>query len=132
MSDVYKNRSVVLTNNSQTVLYTVPTANADVVPKQKPVQALVSSIRACNKSGGALTSCCCLSNSSCGGALTLTLVNTDASLSADVTIINALSIASNTAIEILERPFVLEDSDILKVTASATGIDVVVSVLEIS
>ena len=117
MSDVYKNRSVVLTNNSQTVLYTVPTANADVVPKQKPVQALVSSIRACNKSGGALT---------------LTLVNTDASLSADVTIVNALSIASNTAVELLERPLVLENSDILKATSSATGMDIIVSVLEIS
>ena len=78
MSDIYKNRSVVLTNNNQTTVYTVPTANADIVPKQKPVQSLVSSIRACNK---------------IGGALTLTLVNTDASVGADVTIINALSIA---------------------------------------
>jgi len=117
MSDVYKNSSVVLTNNNQTTVYTVPTANADIVPKQKPVQALVSSIRACNKSGGALT---------------LTLVNTDASLSANVTIINALSIASNTAVELLERPFVLENSDALKATASATGMDIIVSVLEIS
>jgi|TARA_X000001036_G_scaffold36819_1_gene29849 hypothetical protein len=117
MSDVYKNRSVILTNNNQTVVYTVPTANADTIPKQKPVQALVSSIRACNKSGGALT---------------LTLVNTDASLSADVTIINALSIASNTAVELLEKPLVLENSDVLKATASATGMDIIVSVLEIS
>ena len=65
MSDVYRNSSVVLTNNNQTTVYTVPTADASIVPKQKPVQALVSSIRACNKSGGALT---------------LTLVYTDASL----------------------------------------------------
>ena len=35
MSDLYKNNSVVLTNNSQTTIYTVPTANADIVPKQK-------------------------------------------------------------------------------------------------
>jgi len=117
MSDIYKNRSVVLTNNNQTTVYTVPTANADIVPKQKPVQSLVSSIRACNKSGGALT---------------LTLVNTDASVGADVTIINDLSIASNTAIELLERPLVLENSDILKATSSATGMDIIVSVLEIS
>jgi hypothetical protein len=117
MSDLYKNNSVVLTNNSQTTIYTVPTANADIVPKQKPVQALVSSIRACNKSGGALT---------------LTLVNTDASLGADVTILSALSIAANTAVEILDKTLVLENSDILKATASATGMDIIVSVLEIT
>tara|TARA_R110000744_G_scaffold234006_3_gene351894 strand:+ start:93 stop:446 length:354 start_codon:yes stop_codon:yes gene_type:complete len=117
MSDVYRNSSVVLTNSNQTTVYTVPTADASIVPKQKPVQAVVSSIRACNKSGGALT---------------LTLVYTDASLGANVTIINALSIASNTAVELLDRSFVLENSDALKATSSGTGMDIIVSVLEIS
>ena len=55
MSDVYKNRSIVLANNAQTVVYTVPTANASTQPPQKPVQAVVKSIRICNVSGGAVT-----------------------------------------------------------------------------
>ena len=69
MSDIYKNRSLTLSTTGQTTVYTVPTANATTVPPQKPVQALVKSIRVCNDSGGAVT---------------LTLVNTDASVGADI------------------------------------------------
>ena len=118
MSDIYKNRSLTLSTTGQTTIYTVPTANATTVPPQKPVQALVKSIRVCNDSGGAVT---------------ITIVNTDASVGADVKITNLLSIASNTAVEILEQTLVLEDSDIIKATASSGGaLDIIVSVLEIT
>ena len=46
MSDVYKNKSVNLTTTGQTTIYTVPTADVSTTPPQKPVQAIVKSIRA--------------------------------------------------------------------------------------
>ena len=118
MSDIYKNRSLTLSTTGQTTVYTVPTANATTVPPQKPVQALVKSIRVCNDSGGAVT---------------ITIVNTDASVGADIKITNLLSIASNTAVEILDQTLVVEDGDIIKATASSGGaLDIIVSVLEIT
>jgi len=118
MSDVYKNRSIALANTAQTTVYTVPTADVSTTPPQKPVQAVVKSIRICNISGGAVTA---------------TVVNTDASVGANINLTNVLSIAANTAVEILEQPMVVEDSDAIKVTASAGGaLHVIVSVLEIS
>ena len=118
MSDIYKNRSVALANTAQTTIYTVPTADVSTVPAQKPVQAIVKSIRVCNVSGGAHT---------------ITIVNTDASVGSNINITNLLSVAANTATEVLTQPLILEDSDALKVTASAGGaLHVIVSILEIS
>ena len=118
MSDVYKNRSVVLANTAQTTVYTVPTADVSTTPPQKPVQSIIKSIRICNVSGGAVTA---------------TVVNTDASVGSNINITSVLSIAANTATEILELPLILEDSDAIKVTASAGGaLHVIVSALEIS
>ena len=118
MSDVYKNRSVDLTTTGQTTVYTVPTADVSTQPPQKPVQAIIKSIRVCNDSGGAVT---------------LTLVNTDSSVGGDIKIVNALSIASNASVEILDQPMVVEDSDVIKATASgANALHVILSVLEIS
>ena len=118
MSDVYKNRSVDLTTTGQTTIYTVPTADVSTTPPQKPVQAIIKSIRVCNDSGGAVT---------------LTLVNTDASVGGDIKIVNALSIASNASVEILDQPMVVEDSDVIKATASSVNaLHVILSVLEIS
>tara|TARA_B100001057_G_C22804484_1_gene932788 strand:- start:650 stop:1009 length:360 start_codon:yes stop_codon:yes gene_type:complete len=118
MSDVYKNKSLVLANTAQTAIYTVPTADVATTPPQKPVQAVVRSIRICNATGGAVTA---------------DVVNTDSSVGADIKITSSLSIAANTAIELLSQPLILEDSDIIKVTAGAGGaLHVIVSVLEIS
>jgi len=119
MSDVYKNSSVDLTSTNQTAIYTVPTADVSTTPAQKPVQSLVSSIRVCNDSGGAVT---------------LTVVNSDRSLGpADIKITNALSIAANADVELLEKTIVLEDGDVLKATASgANALHIIVSVLEIT
>ena len=118
MSDVYKNRSIVLANNAQTAVYTVPTANASTQPPQKPVQAVVKSIRLSNVSGSGVTA---------------TVVNADSSVGSDINIVDVLAIAANTATEILTQPLVLEDSDVIKVTASAGGaLHVIISVLEIS
>tara|TARA_R110002051_G_scaffold323579_4_gene417681 strand:+ start:646 stop:1005 length:360 start_codon:yes stop_codon:yes gene_type:complete len=118
MSDVYKNRSVDLTTTDATIVYTVPTANAATVPPQKPVQAIVKSIRVCNDSGGAIT---------------ITLINTDASVGGDIKIENAKSVASNTSYEVLTAPLILENSDVIKAQASgANALHVILSVLEIT
>ena len=118
MSDVYKNRSVDLTTTGQTTVYTVPTADVSTQPPQKPVQAIIKSIRVCNDSGGAVTA---------------DVVNTDASVGSNINITSVLSIAANTATEILSQPLIVEDSDAIKVTASAGGaLHVIVSVLEIT
>ena len=87
-------------------------------PPQKPVQAIIRSIRICNVSGNAVTA---------------DVVNTDASVGSDINITSVLSIAANTATEILSQPLVVENSDAIKVTASAGGaLHVIISVLEIS
>ena len=118
MSDVYKNRSVVLANTAKTTVYTVPTADVSTTPPQQPVQAIIRSIRICNVSGGAVTA---------------DVVNTDASVGSDVNITSVLSIGANTATELLSQPLIVENSDAIKVTASAGGaLHVIVSVLEIS
>ena len=118
MSDVYKNRSVALANTAQTTVYTVPTADVSTTPPQKPVQAIIRSIRICNVSGGSVTA---------------DVVNTDASVGSNINITNLLSVAANTATEVLTQPLILENSDALKVTASAGGaLHVIVSILEIS
>ena len=118
MSDIYKNRSIALANTAQTTLYTVPTADVSTVPAQKPVQAIVKSIRVCNVTGGAQT---------------ITIVNTDASVGSNINITSLLSVDANTATEILSQPLILENSDAIIVSACAGGaLHVILSVLEIS
>ncbi len=121
MSDVFKNRSVNLTNTSQTVVYEVPTADASTTPPQKPVQAIVKSIRVANI---------------LASAATITLVNADKSLGpAEINLETQRSINGNTAVELLvgSGAYVLEDGDVLKATASAPNhFHITVSVLEIS
>ena len=118
MADQYLNKSLDLSGNTEQTIYTVPTASASTTPPQKPVQAVVKSIRICNATGGAVTA---------------DVVNTDASVGSDIKLTSALSIAANTATEILEQPLVLEDSDAIKVTAGSGGaLHVIISVLEIS
>jgi hypothetical protein len=117
VSDVYKNASTIIATTNQTTLYTVPTADASTVPKQNPVQAIVKSVIVCNTTLAPIT---------------LTLVNTDASLGADVCLTSIKAIAASTEVELIEKVLVLENSDILKGTASGAGLHITISVLEIS
>ena len=119
MSDVYKNKSVNLTTTGQTTIYTVPTADVSTTPPQKPVQAIVKSIRVCNV------------DSSAGN---ITVVNFDKSLGpAEINITQLLTIDGNKAEELLGAPYVLEEGDVIKATASvANRFHITVSVLEIS
>ena len=119
MSDVYKNFSVNLSSTAQTTVYEVPTASVSTTPPQRPVQAIIKSIRVCNV---------------VSSATTISIVNVDKSLGpAEINITKLLSVDGNTAVEVLQAPYVLEDGDIIKATATvADRFHITVSVLEIS
>ena len=54
-------------------------------------------------------------------------------MGSNINITNLLSVGANTATEVLTQPLVLENSDAIKVTASAGGaLHVIISLLEIS
>ena len=118
MSDQYLNRSIDLANTNDQTLYTVPTAQI-TQPPQEPTTAIVKSILVCNDSGGAAT-------------LTVTVL--DKSLGpATITLFHQKSIAAGETAELISQPIVLEDSDQLKVQASAgNALHVISSILEIT
>ena len=99
-------------------MYTVPTAQI-TQPPQEPTTAIVKSILVCNDSGGAAT-------------LTVTVL--DKSLGpATITLFHQKSIAAGETVELISQPIVLEDSDQLKVQASAgNALHVISSILEIT
>ncbi len=106
MANNYKNAKVDLTSTSVTTLYTTPTAKT----------AIVKSIIVSEDSGNADT-------------ITLTLTN---SASAVFSLFKTKAVSANTTVELLSAPLVVEESEILKVTAAtANRLHVVASLLEI-
>ena len=106
MANSFVNKKVDLTSTSVTTLYTVPTATTGVIKS-----ILVSE--------------------DSGNADTITVTITDTS-DAVFSLFKTKSIASNATTELLTAPLVLEESEVLKVTAAtANRLHVVVSVLEI-
>ena len=106
MANNYKNAKVDLTSTSVTTLYTTPTAKT----------AIVKSIIVSEDSGNADT-------------ITLTLTN---SASAVFSLFKTKTVSANTTVELLSAPLVVEESEILKVTAAtANRLHVVASLLEI-
>ena len=106
MANNYKNAKVDLTSTSVTTLYTTPTAKT----------AIVKSIIVSEDSGNADT-------------ITLTLTN---SASAVFSLFKPKAVSANTTVELLSAPLVVEESEILKVTAAtANRLHVVASLLEI-
>ena len=107
MPNNYKNAKVDLTGTGVTVLYTTPPATT----------ALVKSI---------------LVSEDTGNADTITVTITNAS-SAVFSLFKTKAVGANTTVELLTEPLVVEENEILKVTA-ATGnrLHVVASLLEIN
>ncbi len=106
MANNYKNAKLDLTSTSITTLYTTPTAKT----------AIVKSIIVSEDSGNADT-------------ITLTLTN---SASAVFSLFKTKAVSANTTVELLSAPLVVEESEILKVTAAtANRLHVVASLLEI-
>ena len=107
MPNSYKNAKVDLTTTSVTDLYTTPGATT----------ALVKSI---------------LVSEDTGNADTITVTITDAN-DAVFSLFKVTAIAANTTVELLTEPLVVEENEVLKVTAAtADRLHVVASILEIS
>ena len=107
MATFYKNAKVDLTTTDVTTLYTAPAATTDVI----------KSILVADDSGSTST-------------ITLTL--TDAA-SAVFVLYNVKATSANTTIDLLTQPLVLQESEILKVTAgNANRLHLVGSYLEVS
>jgi hypothetical protein len=105
MANRYKNSKLDLTTTSVTTLYTVPSNS----------RAIVKSILVSNDTGTAST-------------ITVTL--TDAA-TAVFSLFKVSAVAANTSIQLLTEPLVMEESEILKVTAAdADRLHVVASILE--
>jgi len=106
MANNYKNAKVDLTSTDVTVLYTGPTATT----------AIVKSILVSEDSGNADT-------------ITLTLTN---SAGAIFSLFKVKVVSANTTVELLSGPIVVEEAEILKVTAAtANRLHVLASLLEI-
>ena len=107
MAHNYKNAKVDLTATTVTTLYTCPTATT----------AIVKSILVSEDSGNADT-------------ITVTLTD---SASAVFSLFKTKAVSANTTVELLTAPLVVEESEVLKVTAAtANRLHVTASFLEIS
>ena len=107
MANQYKNAKVDLTATTATTLYTCPTATT----------AIVKSILVSEDSGNADT-------------ITVTITDAD---SAVFSLFKTKAVSSNATTELLTAPLVVEESEILKVTAAtANRLHVVASLLEVS
>ena len=106
MANSFVNKKVDLTTTSVTTLYTVPTATT----------AVIKSILVSEDSGNADT-------------LTVTITDTTPAV---FSLFKTKSISANGTTELLTGPLVLEESEILKVTAAtANRLHVVLSALEV-
>jgi len=109
MANNYKNAKVDLTGTGVAVLYTAPSATT----------ALIKSILVSEDSGSADT-------------ITVTITNAAAS-PAVFSLFKVKAVAANATVELLTQPLVVQEDEIIKVTA-ATGnrLHVVASLLEIT
>ena len=107
MANQYKNAKVDLTATTATTLYTCPTATT----------AIIKSI---------------LVSEDSGNADTITVTITD-SASAVFSVFNVKAVGANATVELLTEPLVVEESEVVKVTAAtANRLHVVASLLEVS
>ena len=105
MANSFVNKKVDLTSTSATTLYTVPSATT----------AVIKSILVSEDSGNADT-------------ITVTITDTSSNV---FSLFKTKAISANATSELLSAPLVLEESEILKVTAAtANRLHVVLSALE--
>jgi len=105
LANSFVNKKVDLTSTSATTLYTVPSATT----------AIIKSILVSEDSGNADT-------------ITVTITDSDAAV---FSVFKTKSISANGTTELLSGPLVLEESEILKVTAAtANRLHVILSALE--
>ena len=105
MANTFVNKKKDLTSTSATTLYTVPSATT----------AIIKSILVSEDSGNADT-------------ITVTITDTSSNI---FSVFKTKSISANGTTELLSAPLVLEESEILKVTAAtANRLHVILSALE--
>jgi TctA family transporter len=106
MANSFVNKKIDLTSTSATTLYTVPSATT----------AVIKSILVSEDTGNADT-------------ITVSLTNTS---SAVFSLFKTKAIGANATVELLTAPLVVEESEIIKITAAtANRLHVVLSALEI-
>ena len=106
MANAFINKKIDLTTTDNKTLYTVPTATA----------AIVKSLLACNDSASACT-------------FTATLTDVSSTV---FSLFSAKSIAANTTTELLDKPLIMQESEILKVQAGdANELHVIASIMEV-
>ena len=107
MANNFKNAKADLSTTNNTTIYTCPTAT----------QSIIKSILISNDSGSSDT-------------IDITLTDSGASV---FSLFKAKSVASNTTVELLTQPLVVQENEILKVqAATADRLHVVASFLEVS
>lgn len=107
MANIYRNAKVDLTTTAATTLYTVPSDS----------RAIVKSILVSDDSGS-------------GDSITVTI--TDASSNV-FSLFKSKSVGTNATEQLLSEPLILQESEILKVTATtADRLHVVASILELN
>ena len=108
MANNYKFKGVALATTAETALLTAATGSS----------IIIKSIRVTNNTGNTPT---------------ISFDVLDSSASTEYTILKTQSLSSNTSVEILTVPLVLEASDALKATVSSTdSLHIGISYLEIS
>ena len=107
MANNFKNAKADLTSTDNTTIYTCPTAT----------QSIIKSILLSNDSGNSDT-------------IDITLTDADASV---FSLFKAKSITSNTTVELLEQPLIIQESEIIKAQATtADRLHIIVSFLEVN
>ena len=105
MANSFVNKKVDLTSTSATTLYTVPSATT----------AIIKSILVSDDSGS-------------GDTITITITDTSDNV---FSVFRTKSISANGTTELLSAPLVLQESEVLKVTAAtANRLHVILSALE--
>ncbi len=107
MANNFKNAKADLTSTSNTTIYTCPTAT----------QTVVKSILISNDSGSSDT-------------IDITLTDSSASV---FSLFKAKSVTSNTTVELLEQPLIIQENEVIKAQATtADRLHIIISFLEVN
>jgi hypothetical protein len=107
LANNFKNAKKDLTTTNNTTVYTCPTAT----------QSIIKSILISNDSGNTDT-------------IDITLTDADAGV---FSLFKAKSVTSNTTVELLEQPLIIQESEIIKAQATtADRLHIIVSFLEVN
>jgi len=110
MANIYKNAKLDLTTTTVTTLYTVPSNS----------RAIVKSILVCDDTNN-------------GSDITVDLFNGDPATADKFTIFKSKTITGNATEQLLNEPLIMEENEVLQVTAAdANRLLVVSSILEIN